>query len=146
MEDANCCSKAEILLVDDFVFNLMPLKVVIETNYNKVCDEAENGRIAVDMYKESMTKTCCDVRYKIIFTDIEMPELDGVEELVQIKQLETQLRLQNPKLEPVRIVMVSCYDDADLIKKCIKLGAKDYLTKPVNAEKVKANCESVFGQ
>ena len=78
----NCCSKSEILLVDDFVFNLVPLKVIIETHYDKLCDEAENGRSAVEKYQESMTKTCCNVRYKIIFTDIEMPELDGVEALV----------------------------------------------------------------
>ena len=70
----------------------MPLRVVIEIQFDKVCDEAENGRIAVEMYRRSMTKTCCNKRYKIIFTDIEMPELDGVEELIQIKGLEKELR------------------------------------------------------
>ena len=40
-----------MLLVDDFVFNLMPLRIVIETNFEKVCDEAENGLKAVEMYR-----------------------------------------------------------------------------------------------
>ena len=141
-----CCSKAEVLLVDDFVFNLMPLRVVIELQLNKLCDEAENGRIAVEMYRRNMEKTCCNVRYKIIFTDIEMPELDGVEELVQIKALEKQYRQANPSLNQVEVVMVSCYDDAELIQRCHKLGAIDYLTKPVNAEKIKSNCAKVFGR
>ena len=56
--------------MDDFVFNLMPLEAIIVGQFEKKCDQAENGKIAVDMYIANATKTCCNVRYKIILTDI----------------------------------------------------------------------------
>ena len=69
-EDKECCSKAEVLLVDDILFNLIPLRAMVESTVNKNCDEAADGLIAVDMYHRNMTKTCCDVRYRLILTDI----------------------------------------------------------------------------
>ena len=38
-----CCSKATVLLVDDIVFNLIPLKSIITQSYGLVCDEAYDG-------------------------------------------------------------------------------------------------------
>ena len=61
---------------------------MMEENFNARCDEAMNGLIAVDLYKKNMEKTCCDVRYKLIITDIQMPEMDGITEAIAIKQLE----------------------------------------------------------
>ena len=40
---------------------------------------AENGLIAVEKYQKNMTKSCCDVRYKVILLDIQMPVMDGIE-------------------------------------------------------------------
>ena len=45
-----------------------------------------------------MTKTCCEIRYKLILTDIQMPEMDGISEAIAIKQLERTLRQTNPDL------------------------------------------------
>ena len=47
-------------------------------------DEAHDGDIAVELYKKNMEKTCCDVRYKMILTDINMPKMDGITETVEI--------------------------------------------------------------
>jgi len=38
------------------------------------------------MFKANMEKTCCDVRFKIVFTDLNMPNLDGIEAAKQIMQ------------------------------------------------------------
>ena len=46
-----CCSRSEILLVDDVMFNLMPLHGIIKKTYQRKCDEAVNGQIAVEMYQ-----------------------------------------------------------------------------------------------
>ena len=73
-----------MLLVDDVLFNLMPLKAIVEHQFGRKCDEATDGLIAVDMYFRNMTKTCCDVRYQVIFTDINMPVMDGITEAQQI--------------------------------------------------------------
>ncbi len=77
-EEKECCSKAEVLLVDDILFNLIPLTAIVESTVNKKCDEASDGLIAVDMYYRNMTKTCCNVRYRLILTDIQMPNMDGI--------------------------------------------------------------------
>jgi len=37
-------------LVDDIDFNLIPLKEMVQGQFKKTCDKAENGQIAVDMY------------------------------------------------------------------------------------------------
>ena len=70
----------------------------MEDNINVKCDEAINGKIAVEMYQQNMSKTCCDIRYKLILTDIQMPEMDGISEAIAIKQLERTLRQTNPDL------------------------------------------------
>lgn len=73
-----CCSP-RILCVDDNEMNLLALKVMLKIQFNITPDEAENGQIAVDMYKEGLRKECkCINRaYKLIFMDIQMPVKDG---------------------------------------------------------------------
>ena len=83
---------------------------MIEFEYNKKCDEAVNGQIAVDMYYKNMTKTCCNVHYQVIFTDINMPEMDGYAEAIQIKNHEKDLKAKNALPNEIIIVMVSSYD------------------------------------
>ena len=83
------------------------------------------------MYYRNMTKKCCDIRYRIIFTDIQMPEMDGITEALQIKMHEKILREKNPSLREIKIVMISAYDYTDAIEKCAAIGVKDYLTKPL---------------
>ena len=103
----------------------------MESKFKKKCDEASDGLIAVDMYYKNMTKTCCDVRYTLILTDIQMPNMDGIAEAQQIKSHEQILRQKNPSLPQIRIVMVSAYDYPETINSCKKIGVRDYLVKPV---------------
>mmetsp|Transcript_15526 Transcript_15526/g.21035 ORF Transcript_15526/g.21035 Transcript_15526/m.21035 type:complete len:93 (+) Transcript_15526:231-509(+) len=91
---------------------------MVESSFGKVCDEANNGQVALDMYKRSMTKTCCSKRYQVIFTDIQMPEMDGLTEATLIKKFEKQYRLNDKSLPIVEIVVVSAYDDPETVKKC----------------------------
>jgi len=136
----SCCSKAEVLLVDDVIFNLLPLKAIVCKKFNLKCDEAENGLIAVDKYYRSMTKTCCEVRYKAIFTDIQMPEMDGITEVQTILSHQKILLKKNPNLPKVHFVMVTAYDDEEIVKKCNSMGIYDYLLKPVSFQKLLPIC------
>ena len=63
------------------------------------------------MYNRCMTKTCCNIRYRLILSDIQMPEIDGFGVARQIKQIEQQLRIDNPFLPQVMIVFVTAYSD-----------------------------------
>lgn len=93
----------------------MPLKAIVEHQFGRKCDEATDGLIAVDMYFRNMTKTCCDVRYQVIFTDINMPVMDGITEAQQIQGHQKILRRKNPSLPEVLIVMVSAYDSHEVV-------------------------------
>ena len=116
----------------------------MESRFNKKCDEAVNGLIGVDMYYRNMTKECCNVRYQAIFTDIQMPEMDGITEAKQIQTHEKILLKKNPNLPKVHIVMVSAYDDEETVQKCKDIGIHDYLTKPVAVAKLKPICDKIF--
>jgi len=55
----------------------MPLRVILEENYQIHCDLVENGTKEVEAFKANMEKTCCRKRYKLVLTDLNMPEMDG---------------------------------------------------------------------
>ena len=74
---------------------------MVEDMYGRKCDEAVNGEIAVNMYKENIAKQCCQVRYKAIFTDIQMPVMDGLTEAREIRSHEQAISQSIPDFEQV---------------------------------------------
>jgi CheY-like chemotaxis protein len=63
----------------------------------------------------------------LLLLDINMPNVDGIEVLRQIKQ--------NEKLRKIPTIMVTTTDDPKEIEKCYELGCSVYITKPVSYEK-----------
>jgi two-component system chemotaxis response regulator CheY len=79
-----------------------------------VIGEARNGTEAVDLY----FKLAPD----IVFLDITMPELDGVETLRRIIEKDSN----------AKVIIVSSIGHKEMVWKAICLGAKHYITKPYN--------------
>lgn len=69
----------------------------------------------------------------VVFTDIKMPELDGI-------GLIEQLNIRYPV---IRTVMVSGYNDFELIRSSLRYRAMDYLLKPINAEELKGTLQTL---
>ena len=107
-----------ILIVDDAMFMRLSLKTMLEKNGYKVVGEAENGIVAVEKYKE--------LRPDIVTMDITMPEVDGVEALVQIRAIDGN----------AKVVMVSAMGQEVMIRKAIIAGAKNFIVKPFTVESV----------
>jgi CheY-like chemotaxis protein len=111
-----------ILIVDDNKNNRMILQLLLEdyaeenSELSFSIDEAEDGLIAVKKTQEHS--------YDLIFMDIMMPNMDGIEATKQIHS-------QNPK---IMIVAVSAVDDAQRQREILNSGAEDYVSKPVNAD------------
>jgi len=83
-ESKECSCSAQILIVDDNMFNLIPLELILKEMFGLTVDKAFNGQEAVMMFDKSMCKTCCEHKYKLILMDLNMPIMDGYEATQQI--------------------------------------------------------------
>jgi|SRR5690625_84533 len=107
-----------VLIVDDAAFMRMMIKDILEKNGYQVVGEAENGSIAVEKYKE--------LTPDLVTMDITMPEKDGIAALKEIKSL-------NPD---AIVIMCSAMGQQAMVIDAIQAGAKDFIVKPFQAERV----------
>jgi CheY-like chemotaxis protein len=108
-------SKAKILVVEDNLFNQKVAQKILE-RFGFKPSVAENGQIAFD---EVMNNN-----YDLVFMDIQMPELDGMEATKQIQAL-----LPKEKC-PTIIAMTANAQQSDR-NKCLEIGMDDYVAKPL---------------
>jgi CheY-like chemotaxis protein len=107
--------KPKVLIVDDEPFNVDYLEQQLEdSNYQLVT--ASNGREALDKMQSDQPD--------LVLLDLMMPVLDGFEVLTQMKS--------DPLLRDIVVIIVSAASDSRSVVKGIKLGADDYLTKPID--------------
>ena len=108
----------KILVVDDALFMRAMLKKLLTEAGFDIAGEAENGRVAVDLYQE--------LKPDLVMMDITMPEMDGLTALKEIV-----------KLDPAaKVVMCAALGQERSVMEAMNAGAKDYILKPFNAEKV----------
>lgn len=105
-----------ILLVDDDKNNRFTLDLLLEDIQNIKISEAENGKEAVQMCKNKF--------YDLIFMDIMMPIMDGIEATKEIKKFS----------KSSMIIALSALENEESKHNMLMAGAEDYLTKPINSE------------
>ena len=110
----------KVLLVDDDMRNVFALTKVLAAKNMKVL-RAENGKAALDTLEKNK-----DV--DIILMDIMMPVMNGYD---SIKNIRNEL-----KMKKVPIIALTAKAMKEDRQKCIEAGANDYLTKPINIEKL----------
>lgn len=113
---------ANILVVEDNQMNQLVIKKMI-ARLNLRCDVVSNGVEAID--------ALMSIPYDLVLMDCQMPELDGYETTYLIRNPET--KVLNPN---VPIIALTAYAMAGDREKCIQAGMDDYLTKPINFEKL----------
>lgn len=118
----------KILIVDDDPNIRMGLSKMIQNAYpdTVLTDTAENGRIAF----EQITK----FHFDALITDIKMPVWGGLELLTHLKE--------EYHIPPA--LVLSGYDDYNLVRSSLKIGAIDYLLKPVNEGLLLNALDSIF--
>ncbi|MEO8539909.1 MAG: response regulator [bacterium] len=110
---------ATILVVDDAAFMRMRMsKILSEAGYEVI--QAENGLEAVAKYKAS--------RPDAVLMDITMPEMDGLTALKEIRE-------HDPL---ARVAMVTALGQQQIVLEAVKSGAKDFLVKPCEGDRVLA--------
>ncbi|NMA65510.1 MAG: response regulator [Clostridiaceae bacterium] len=118
---------ASILIVDDAAFMRMMIKDILSKNGFTVVGEAENGIKAVEKYKE--------LTPDLVIMDITMPEMDGIQAVKQIKSLDPS----------AKIIMCSAMGQQAMVIESIQAGAKDFIVKPFQAERVIEAVKKVVG-
>lgn len=116
-----------ILLVDDAAFMRMMLKDILTKNGYNVIGEAENGAQAVEKYKE--------LKPNLVMLDITMPEMDGIQAAKAIKAEDSN----------ATIIMCSAMGQQAMVIEAIQAGAKDFIVKPFNADRVLEAVQKVIG-
>jgi signal transduction histidine kinase/ActR/RegA family two-component response regulator/HPt (histidine-containing phosphotransfer) domain-containing protein len=111
-----------VLLVDDDEYNIVVLKSLLPSPPLAV-RTAVNGRAALELARAA--------RPDVVFLDLEMPVMDGLEAAGEIRALQRR-RGQTPSL----IVAFSAHDDEATRKQCLEAGFDLYLAKPSSREEV----------
>lgn len=120
-------SGKNILIVDDAAFMRMMIKDILSKNGYIVIGEAENGAKAVEKYNE--------LRPDLVIMDITMPEMDGIEAVKAIKGIDGS----------ANIIMCSAMGQQAMVIESIQAGAKDFIVKPFQAERVIEAVSKVTG-
>ena len=107
-----------ILIVDDAAFMRMMIKDILTKNGFEVVGEAADGVQAVEKYAE--------LKPDLVTMDITMPEMDGITALKEIK-------VKNPS---AIIIMCSAMGQQAMVIDAIQAGAKDFIVKPFQADRV----------
>lgn len=109
------------MIIDDVLDNLRLLSAALaEEGYQLNC--ARTGELALGYLQHK--------RPSVILLDIQMPGLSGFEVCQQIKQ--------NPQLEDIPILFLSCHDSVEEKLKAFEIGGADYITKPFEVAEVVA--------
>jgi len=114
----------KILICDDEVGVRESLNLILEDNYS--LSFASSGIEAIEKIKKE--------KYDAILLDIKMSSIDGLETLGEIR-----------KISPLaKVIIVTGYQSVETASRAIKLGAIDYITKPLESREVKEKIGKIF--
>ena len=116
-----------ILICDDAAFMRMMIKDILTKNGYNIAGEAENGLKAVEKYAE--------LKPDLVLMDITMPEMDGIEAVKEIKKI-------NPS---AAVIMCSAMGQQSMVIEAIQSGAKDFIVKPFQADRIVEAVRKVIG-
>ncbi len=119
----------KVLIADDHVLYRAGVKTALSTKKDvKVIAEADNGMHLLNMLKM--------VQPDVILLDIQMPVMDGIGALPEIKK----------NWPHIKVIMLTMMDDHSMITKLMELGANSYLSKTSDSEIIYEAIKTCFEQ
>ncbi|KEI13065.1 chemotaxis protein CheY [Clostridium novyi B str. ATCC 27606] len=118
---------SKVLIVDDAAFMRMMIKDILEKNGYEIVGEASNGIQAVELYKSE--------KPDVVTMDITMPDMDGIEAVKAIRAFDSD----------AKIIMCSAMGQQTMVMDAIKSGAKDFIVKPFQADRVLEAVKKAIG-
>ena len=116
----------KILIVDDALFMRKLIKDALKPLGFDIVGEAANGQEAIDKFKE--------LQPDLVTMDIVMPEVTGLQALVEIRKLSKE----------VKVIMITAVDQRDSMIQAMDLGVSDFVVKPFTAERIIAAIEKAL--
>jgi len=111
-------ARKKLLYLDDMNFNLIAFKKALEAHYEIFLAESTNK-----MYK-ILEKITPDM----IVLDVNMPDMDGYENIKKLKA--------DPRYKEIPVIFLTCSSDKQSVVKGLSMGAAAYVVKPFNAIKL----------
>lgn len=108
----------KVLVVDDAAFMRMMIKDILRKGGYEVVGEAEDGAKAIERYRE--------LHPDLVTMDITMPDMDGITAVKEIRKIDPN----------AKIVMCSAMGQQAMVIDAIQAGAKDFVVKPFQPERV----------
>ena len=120
---------SKILIIDDERGIRNTLKEILADEGHEV-EVAENGKQGLEMAQAKA--------YDLIFSDIKMPEMDGMEVLKALKEPTPDPSLKGGEAESIEtpIVMITGHGDVETAVQALKAGAYDFLVKPLDLNRI----------
>ncbi len=116
-----------VLITDDAIFMRTMLKDILTRIGCEIVGEAGNGKEAFEQYKK--------LKPDLVTLDITMPEHDGLEGLKLIMEYDKN----------AKCIMCSAMGQQTMVVQAIQTGAKDFIVKPFNAERIAESVNKALG-
>jgi len=115
-------NQLKILIVDDNEINHLIANRML-TKKGHIVTSVYNGIEAIESIKKN--------KYDLVFMDVNMPEMDGLEATLRIREIE--MASSSPQ---VPIIAMTAYAKAEDKVRCLKTGMNDYISKPINVKEL----------
>ncbi|HKL67899.1 MAG TPA: response regulator, partial [Bacteroidales bacterium] len=119
--------KKEILIIDDSNTNLVLLESLLRKN-GYIVHSALNAKEGIKTMQQSVPD--------LIYLDLVMPEVDGLKFIQMIRERD--------EWKDVPVVIISAVSDKKVIRQSIEMGVIDYITKPIDIEKIISLTNGIF--
>lgn len=117
---------SKVMIVDDAQFMRVRLSKLLAGLGHEVI-EAENGEQAVQTYQSATPDA--------VLMDITMPEKDGLEALTEIRAFDPE----------AKVIMLTALGQESMVIQAVQAGAKDYMVKPFDRDRVTAALQKILG-
>ncbi len=108
----------KVLVVDDAAIMRMMISEMLKKNGYEIVGEAVNGRDAILKYRE--------LNPDLVTMDITMPDMDGIQAVKEIIAMDSK----------AKVFMISAMGQQSMVFDAIKAGAKDFIVKPFQADRL----------
>jgi len=125
-----------VLIVEDDFIGSRLMKKFLEADC--FCHLAFDGREAIDAFEAALKE---GKPYDLLFLDIMMPEVNGIDVLKTVRTMEEQRGIAHDK--GVKVIMTTAMNDADVIMESFTARCDGYIVKPVRKEKLFEEIENL---